>query len=321
MGRRLLLLGLALAIAAAATVVYCNWPERPEEQPAAIREHKIDGAAYTPAPATGAALICRQLVATLGLAPAQGFPATVPWNPVVDIGKQGGFPLEHLLHAHPLSFLELCADRFDRQVRGYTCTFVKKERIDGKLFPPGKSDYEVIKVACREKPFSVFFDWQKQPRLAAKALYVEGENGNKVLVKPRGLLALAGIQEIALDDPRAKKTSRYPMSEFGMGLAIHRTVASMHKAQAQGTLHLRYEGQVKIEELGDRVCYKFVRTPYEPHEEDALNELTLYIDTETWLQAGSILRDPHGNLLAEYFFRDIVLNPEFSETQFTRKAL
>jgi hypothetical protein len=320
MGRRLVYLGIVLLVALVGVVVYRNWPQA-EEPPAPLGEYKVDSTPQPSAPVTKAEIIGRELVATLGMAPAQGFPGALAWNPVLDIGVEGGFPLENLLHAHPLLFLELCADRFDRQVKGYTCTFAKKERINGQLFPPGKNDFEVIKVACREEPFSVFFDWKKQRRLAAKALYVEDENDNKVLVKPAGLLAIGGIQHVALNDPRAKNTGRYPMSEFGMGLAIRRSVASMQRAQAHGTLHLRYEGQFKVAEAGDRVCYKFVRSPYEPLEEDKLNELTLYIDKKTWLQVGSVLKDPDGNLLAEYFFRDIVINPAFSDTQFTRAAL
>ena len=56
-------------------------------------------------------------------------------------------------------------------------------------------------------------------------------------------------------------------------------------------------------------------------EEDGLNELTLYIDCENWLQVGSILRDPEGRLIAEYFFPDVEINPTFPENQFTRAAL
>jgi hypothetical protein len=318
MGRRFALLGLVLLVVAV-VVIYRYWPEPPEERPADITEQKVHTAAAAPPPVTKAELVGRELVATLGMAPAQGFPATLAWNPVLDIGAQGGIPLENLLHAHPLLFLELCADRFDRQVEGYTCTFVKKERIDGKLFPPGKDKYEVIKVACREHPFGVFFDWKENWRLAARALYVEGENDDKLLARP--FVTLLPIRMVSVDDPDAKKSGRYPMSQFGMGLAIHRSVKSMRDAKARGALHLRYAGQVKVKELGDRVCHKFIRTPYDPLEEDRLNELTLYMDVETWLQVGSVLRDPDGNLLAEYFFRDIVLNPPFSEAQFTRKAL
>jgi|SRR5947209_8612346 len=319
MGRRLAFLGVALCVVLVTVAVYRNWPQPPEEQPAAITEHKVSSTPHTVAAVTKSEIIGRELVATLGMAPAQGFPAALAWNPVLDIGSEGGFPLENLLHAHPLLFLEVCADRFDRQVKGYTCTFVKKERIDGKLFPPGKHDYEVIKVACREEPFSVFFEWKLHRRLAARALYVEGENDDKILARP--FVTFMPVRMVAVDDADAKKSGRYPMSQFGMGLAIKRSVASMQRAQARGTLHLRYEGQFKVEEAGDRVCYKFVRTPYEPVEEDVLNELTLYIDRDTWLQVGSVLRDSEGNLLAEYFFRDIAVNPTFSEAQFTRGAL
>ncbi len=129
------------------------------------------------------------------------------------------------------------------------------------------------------------------------------------------------MQAVALNDPEARKSGRYSMAQFGMGLAIKRSVKSMRAAQARGALHLKYLGQVPVEELGGRVCHKFVRSPYDPLEEDALNELTLYIDRETWLQTGSLLRDPHGNVLAEYFFRDIVVNPMIPEKQFTRGAL
>jgi hypothetical protein len=319
MGRRFALLGLFLIIAVGAVVVYRNWPQPPEEPPLPINEQQVQPATYTPTPVTKAELVCRELVASLAISPAQGFPAAFAWNPALDIGEQGGFPLENLLHARPLTFLELCVDRYDRQVHGYNCTFVKKERIDGKLFPPGKSDYEVIKVACREEPFSVHFDWKQHKRLAARALYVDGENDGKLLARP--FITVLPIRAVSVNDAEAKRSGRYPMSEFGMGLAIRRSVKSMREAQARGALHLRYDGQFKIEELGGRVCYKFVRSPYEPLEEDALNELTLYVDKETWMQVGSVLRDPDGNLLAEYFFRDIEVNPEFPETQFMRQAL
>jgi hypothetical protein len=318
MGRRS---GLALFLLAAAlggALAYQYWPEPPEEPPAKLEEHKITTHTVV-APVSEADRVRHLLVASIAYAPAQGFPGTLPWEPLVDIGERGGFPLANLLAAHPLKFLELCAERFDEQVKGYTCTFVKKERIDGKLYPPGKDDYEIIKVACREQPFSVFFQWVKKGKLASRALYVQGENDDKILARP--FITLLPIMAKALDDPQAKKSGRYSMAEFGMGLAIKRTVKAMQAAQARGELHLRYEGEFRVKEVGDKICYKFIRTPYEPLEEDALNELTIYIDKDTWLQVGSILRDPHENLLAEYFFRDIEINPDFPPDQFTRKKL
>jgi Protein of unknown function (DUF1571) len=310
---------VACAIAAVGGgLAYRYWAEPAEQTPAPVEEQAVTSTAVA-APVTEADRVRRTLVAGVSLAPGLGFPGTLPWQPMVAVGSHGGCTLENLLHAHPLLFLQLCADRFDAEVKGYTCTFVKKERIDGKLFPPGKDEHEVIKVACREVPFSVLFQWEKHRKLAARALYVEGQNDDKILARP--FVTLLPIMERALDDPDAKKSGRYTMAEFGMGIAVKRTRAAMRIAEARGTLHVRYLGEFKLKEAGDRVCHKFIRTPYDPLEEDALNELTIYIDRETWLQVGSILRDPQGHLLAEYFFRDIVTNPTFSENQFTRKAL
>jgi outer membrane lipoprotein-sorting protein len=39
------------------------------------------------------------------------------------------------------------------------------------------------------------------------------------------------------------------------------------------------------------------------------------------LQVGSVLLDSKGQVIAEYFFRDIEINPTFDKDQFTRKAL
>ena len=97
----------------------------------------------------------------------------------------------------------------------------------------------------------------------------------------------------------------------------------MRKAEKRGKLFVEYKGIFKVPELNNRECYKFVRKPYDPLEEPEkiLNELILYIDTEYWLQTGSILRDAKGGIIAEYYFRDLRLNPTFPNDQFTDKKL
>jgi hypothetical protein len=327
MARRLVIVTLVLGTAVGTYFAVWGWPAS-EYEPAKPKEIAVQPKPIPPPPPPSQAEQIRHALAgSVAMATGQGFPGGLPWQPLHFIGASGGVTLDNLIATRPLAFLQLCAERFDQEVQGYCCTFVKKERIAGKLYPPGKNDYEIIKVACREEPpFAVLFEWKLHPKLAAKALYVEGENKNMILAKPRGLLVVAGIQEIALDDPKAKDSGRYTMAQFGMGQAIHRTVARMQAAAKRGELHLRYVEQVKLKELDDRPCYKFVRTPYNPPEPDGLqkeliNELTVYIDTKTWLQVGSILRDPDGKLVAEYYFRDIELNPKFDERQFTRGGL
>jgi outer membrane lipoprotein-sorting protein len=63
------------------------------------------------------------------------------------------------------------------------------------------------------------------------------------------------------------------------------------------------------------------RTKYARPEDDGVTELIIYVDTETLLQVGTVLKGADGQLIAEYYFRDIRLNPQFRPNQFTRAAL
>jgi hypothetical protein len=318
MGRRLALLALVIGASLGGYLAFHGVPEEPPDRP---YETPLppDATSERSSAISDADLIEGDFGAALTYAASQQLPEGFPWRPLHDLCRRHEAALEEVRHKSPLTFLEMCLDRQRREVHSYKLRFIKKERINGKLFPPAKDKYEIIDVAFREEPFSVFFKWVANGKLASKVLYVEGENNDKMLGRP--FIPLLPVMTEDVDGPKAKNSGRYTIAEFGLFKATERGVASMKSAQARGTLHVRYEGKVTLAEVGDRPCYKFVRTPYEPVEEDALNELTLYFDCQTWLQIGSILRDPQGQLLAEYFFRDIEINPTFDAKQFTRAAL
>src|SRR5207245_1578533 len=126
-------------------------------------------------------------------------------------------------------------------------------------------------------------------------------NKGKLLARGANLKYLAGVWQKDVDGAEAKSNGRYTIDQFGIFLGTKRTLANMRKAKERGKLHVTYEGRQKVPQLGDRVCYTFVRTPYDPPEEEGVNELTIYIDEENWLQVGSVLKDVHGHLIAEYF--------------------
>jgi hypothetical protein len=207
----------------------------------------------------------------------------------------------------------MCLDRYQHEVHGYSTLLQLQERVKGKLLPSAK-----MLVHFREKPFSVQFDWKEGGGLAKKLLYVEGENKGNMRVLSR--LGVTLFKDP--DGEEARRASLFGVKQFGVKLALERTLASMLKAQQAGTLHLHCQGQFKVEKLAGRVCYKFVRTPFNPPEgDDKLNELAIYIDKETWIHVGSELRDVKGELIAEYYFRDLKINPTFEPNQFTEKGL
>jgi len=224
--------------------------------------------------------------------------------------------MEEIAKTNPIAFLKFCVRRYDYNVQGYEVTLRKQERLDGKLQPS-----ETTAVKFREQPFSVLMEWVKGERLVKKVLYVRGENNNKLLVKPAGVLGVVGIVERDPEGEQAKKSGRYPLTEFGINIGTLRTIAAWENARANNALHIEYVGQKRIPEIGDRICYVFKRMPYDKPEEDGIEALTIYVDKENWLQVGSTLKTAAGDLVAEYWFCDVVLNPEFKPETFTRKSL
>ena len=253
--------------------------------------------------------------ACFSILPGQSFPTAIPWEAMRRLSEKESHAMEELAKNDPVAFLNQCLERYKAEVRGYRCIFDKHERVKGKL-----RHKETLEVHFREQPFSVHMVWLKGNDLlgAKKTLYVAGENDGLLLARPTLPLP---VKDLKVDDPQATATSRCQITTFGMYIGARDTVEHMEKAREAGTLHVNYLGR---EAVGDRWCYKFVRTPYDTPEGlpgENLNELTIYIDTETLMQIRSILRNSKGELIADYYFHDIELNPKFDEGQFTRVSL
>lgn len=224
--------------------------------------------------------------------------------------------MEQLAKDDPIAFLENCLRRYKRDVKGYRLTLQKQERIDGKM-----QKKEVIDVCFREEPHSVYFRWQEGARRAERVLFVAGENNNKMLALPAGIAKLAGVVERDVDGDDARKSGRYTLDEFGIMKGELRTLDSWIEARKNRALHIEFLGTVKVKEADDRECWKLRRSKYQKPEADGVAELIIFVDKETWLQVGSVLKDKNGEVIGEYYFRDVKLNPEFGDNQFKRAVL
>src|SRR5207302_3974195 len=96
---------------------------------------------------------------------------------VEDTGKKlpDNARMEVLAKENPVAFLENCLIRYDREVKGYSLLMQKQERLEGTLYKK-----EITEVHYREGPekggHSVFMRWLEGARLAARVVYVDGEN-------------------------------------------------------------------------------------------------------------------------------------------------
>jgi hypothetical protein len=102
------------------------------------------------------------------------------------------------------------------KIKDYSCTMIKRERLGGELTPN-----HVIALKVRAKPFSVSMVWQEPKDLEGQeVVYVTGKNDGKMRVRPGGLLGSIGFLSVAVDDPRARKTSRHKVTAAGIGNLI-----------------------------------------------------------------------------------------------------
>src|SRR5437773_2722022 len=77
-----------------------------------------------------------------------------------------GDPAELRPDGDPVAFLEKCLERYDQSgTKGYTCLFLKQERIGGVLQPREK-----IAAVFREEPHSVLMRWLEGQRKAVAVL-------------------------------------------------------------------------------------------------------------------------------------------------------
>ena len=147
-----------------------------------------------------------------------------------------------------------------------------------------------------------------------------------MLAHPSGAAGkLVKVVRRKVDSDEARESGRYTLDQFGFKNTLLRAISSMQAAQKKGTLRLQFQGEAKVIEAGQRVCYKIKRTYSEP-ESDGAQELTLYVDRENYIPIGVVVKgkvEPAtGNreLLGEYFFRDVRLNPDLSPEQFKPAA-
>ena len=225
-------------------------------------------------------------------------------------------PFAELCRDDPMAALTVSLQRYRRDVEGYTCTFIKQERINDKL-----REREVIHCDFRESPFTVRMEWLEGVGRAKVMLYPAGDRDDQLYVVPSNKLARAAIPYARrnLSDASVRAASRYPPNEFGVANAVRRLIQDWQIAKDRGMLRTRYDGIHPIAELGNRPCHVLHRDCVVP-EHDNMTAVTVYFDVETLLQAGAVLMTGE-ELLATYYFKDLVLNPKLDSALFTVERL
>lgn len=203
-------------------------------------------------------------------------------------------------------------------IEGYTCRFIKREKIGGSL-----KKQQAVDVKFHGEPFSVAMTWTENPPLGDALIFVEGKykdkNGqSRMLVRPIASLRwLVGKSVLKLPDgPDAMRNSLRPVTKFGFRNGLASLLEVYEQAIAAGECKMHYDG---VTDVGGRKCVVLTRVL--PEGKGYPAKITeSCIDVETLLPLRIVGYDWDNSLLCNYEYHDVKLNPGLQQDNFTPKA-
>lgn len=206
-----------------------------------------------------------------------------------------------------------CKVRYE-QLKNYTCTFYKRERIGGKLTPQ-----YVMAQKVRTKPLSVYLKFIA-PNPGREAIYVAGRHNEKVLVHDVGFTRLlTGTVKL---DPRgsmAMQDCRHPITEAGMGHMIDTIDSAWERELRAGESEVVLTEGVRV---GGRPCTRITSVHPKRSASYLFHMVKVYIDDEHRLpirfEAYDWPRTPGAEpeLVEEYTYAKLRVNVGLTERDF-----
>jgi len=224
--------------------------------------------------------------------------------------QQGQHPLEPALQ---MAFAALTNIR--NNVKDYSCTMVKRERVNGKL---GEQEFMFLKI--RHEPFSVYMYFLYPERIKGQeALYVAGKNNGNLLGHGVGIRKIAGTVPLLPTGAMAMAGQRYPITEIGMYNLTKRLVEVGTKDRNFGECEVKFFSGAKINKRL-ATCIQVVHPV--PRRNFTFNMAKIFVDEELNLpvryEAWDWPEKAGGPplLMEEYTYTDIKLNNGFTDADF-----
>lgn len=145
-------------------------------------------------------------VSKAGATAPQTAPAAANAKSPFDLARK---PSEHQL-LPVLRAVKSSQEEIDRNVRDYSCTLVKQERVDGEL---GEKQHILLKVM--HQPFSVYMSFL-QPYAGREVVYVAGQNDGNLVVLEAGFKRVLGKMNLDPQGTLAMRGQKHPITDVGM---------------------------------------------------------------------------------------------------------
>jgi hypothetical protein len=201
-------------------------------------------------------------------------------------------------------------------VKDYSCTMIKRERIDGKLNEP-----EFMHLRVRHEPFSVYMYFLGPERLRGQeAMYVAGKNnGNLLGHAGSGIRKVAGTVQLLPTGVMAMAGQRYPITEIGFYNLTKRLVEVGEQDKMFGECEVKFYKGAKINKRS-ATCIQVVHPI--PRKNFRFHKALIFVDDELNVPVRYEAYDwpdrPGGPplLLEEYTYTDIKINNGYTDQSF-----
>ncbi len=253
------------------------------------------------------------VLAIASTATAQNGAANPPppggWAP--ELGTLTGHPLEPALDRAYKALKQI-----EREVKDYTCTVVKRERVDGKL-----TEQEFMFTKVRHQPFSVYMYFTGPQDVAGReVIYVAGQNdGNLIAHEAKGLKSLVGSVQLKPNSSMAMQGNRYPITELGVLNLTRRLIEVGESDRKFGECDVKYYPNAKI---NNRIATCIEVKHQIPRKNFRYHLARIYIDDELNVpirfEAYDWPKEEGGQpiLLEEYTYVNLKLNAGLTDADF-----
>jgi hypothetical protein len=238
---------------------------------------------------------------------------------------------------HPLAWVLKFAHEerayLQQTVRDFTCRVTKRERIEGEL-----QDYYYIDMRIREQayagaevmqPLSVLLEFLGPSHIEGRrALFVAGQNDNKLLVRKGGRRFGYVVMDIDPFGPSVKRESLMPITEIGFSHLLDRTIRTLEQdVAADPTGNNTIVEHIKTAVIDGRPC-QMLRITH-PLRRDGLQfySASMSIDSELHVPVRFDVYDwpetpgQPAPLTAEFTYTNVKLNPNLSDATFAPAIL
>ena len=155
--------------------------------------------------------------------------------------QQPGAAVHPLQPALDMAYKALAT--IQNNVKDYSCTLIKRERIDGTLQPP---EYMFVKI--RHEPFSVYTYFKAPENMKGQeALYVAGKNDGCLLGHGVGIKKVVGTISLKPDSMLAMRGNRYPITEIGVLNLTKRLIEVAEMDKKYGECEVKFYNGAKID--------------------------------------------------------------------------